>query len=730
MSGKLEIQWSPIPNKFITWGSEICLYEVQPARDTSSHVFKISNTHCAQLLATNTNHHYVRSIDIYPKSESDLLLAIGLSNGRVALSTFGPSEHDPCGFPGKELVPRHGRQCNAVQYNPIDSHLIATGLDKYRSDSSVLIWDINKFSMNSDSSNNSRLAVNTMAPAVELVRPVAEFGTSEVTHSLTWFHGTNRLLACGMNMKNIKIYDIRDPNKMINSTMTKGVFGKIKFSFGICGTLKKPVWTLQHNKPVLKIEWCPTKFSLLASLHRESSVINLYDIQHSIVGNEEVEPTVMERIIVPGSPHNITSFSWHNVDENRLLTIALSGTIKDYTVFDRITLNWAPTSNLVWSHGRKTMKHLSDMFHNDISSKMKERAKNRYGLQEDFYKNARLVDNNEILSNVWNWLQISSKLVEEGTIRGTNFRHPGIISIISKIDPNINKSDTITISWAELGNANCQGSARYYRHEDRDKTLHLCGWPLEKDVNSLAKFLGNLEREGAYTRAAAIAVFNLRVQVAIDILSRAPDSTHYVTNLNVVAMALAGFSDDVNSIWRQFCSTSRAKLTDPYLKAIFAFLTAENYNYDNVLNETGVAVDDRAAFACMFLPDNKLLDSLKRLSDKLCDEGNLDGLLLTGNSHDGLKVLQRYVDVTGDIQSTALIAFRAFHAELGSQMVKTWIKNYRHLLDTWKLFYERADFDIMLAQFKPNEKPPQQVYVSCNFCGKKHIGLHAWTEQR
>lgn len=70
-------------------------------------VFSISNTHCAQLLATNTNHRYVRSVDIYPKSETDLLLAIGLTNGRVALSTFGPSEYDSRGFPGKELGIKH-----------------------------------------------------------------------------------------------------------------------------------------------------------------------------------------------------------------------------------------------------------------------------------------------------------------------------------------------------------------------------------------------------------------------------------------------------------------------------------------------------------------------------------------------------------------------------------------------------------------------------------------------
>lgn len=72
------------------------------------------------------------------------------------------------------------------------------------------------------------------------------------------------------------------------------------------------------------ISW-PFRYNLLSSLQRDSSVVNLYDIQHTMVGNEEVEPSVLERVIVPGSPHNITSYSWHSRDENRFLTIALSG---------------------------------------------------------------------------------------------------------------------------------------------------------------------------------------------------------------------------------------------------------------------------------------------------------------------------------------------------------------------------------------------------------------------
>lgn len=43
-----------------------------------------------------------------------------------------------------------------------------------------------------------------------------------------------------------------------------------------------------------------------------------------------------------------------------------------------------------------------------------------------------------------------------------------------------------------------------------------------------------------------------------------------------------------------------------------------------------MAVADRVGFACTFLNDNKLSEYLKQLTQKLTDEGDLAGLLLTG----------------------------------------------------------------------------------------------------
>lgn len=67
-------------------------------------------------------------------------------------------------------------------------------------------------------------------------------------------------------------------------------------------------------------------------------------------------------------------------------------------------------------------------------------------------------------------------------------------------------------------------------------------------------------------------------------------------NLNVVAMALSGYTDEKASLWREMCSTLRLQLKKPYLCAMFAFLTSEPGAYDAVLvrNDTRVMVENTA----------------------------------------------------------------------------------------------------------------------------------------
>ncbi|XP_012282534.1 GATOR complex protein MIOS-B [Orussus abietinus] len=734
-SVKLEVQWSPIhSNKFITWGTEIYLYEVAQIKETvRPSCVKISESTVAHLLATNTSHHYVKCIDIYPQPEPDILLAVGQANGKVVLTTFGPTAFDSLGLTGKEFAPKHARQCNAVAWNPVDPNLIVSGLDKYRTDHSVLLWDVLKFPLGSDRPHHHGSAQS------ESIRPVAEAGVSETVHSLAWFNNEPRCLVAGINNKHLKIIDFRDAVKVVNTTPTKAVYNTsvdphndyhlvshVENQITIWDTryFEKPVLTLLQSRQVTKVSWCPTRHNLLGSLQKDSGVLHLHDVQHcGIGGGEDTEPGALERTVAP--PWSCpTSFSWHPTHVNRLLAISQQG-LTDYTVFERITVNWSARSHLAWNHASKSFKyiHSGDNIYkalDDISILTKSRAIAEYGLLPELSQNGELAED-DTLKNLWQWLYSSRSLVEDGTIPSPENKHPGVRTVL-KLDGQQNsgngflKSELVHRPWTDIGSNHM---AKIYRSIDRDKALQLCGLRFDKETNLYNNlFIERLEREGAYPRATAISVFNLCLRQAIEILNRGANKMALSTNLNIVAMALSGFSEDRNSMWRELCLKSRSQLSDPYLRATFAFLTADNDSYDGVLNENGMAVEDRVAFALMFLSDGKLCEYLKKLTQKLTDEGNLAGFLLTGASLEGILLLNRYLEITGDVQSCSLLAIRALPPKLLQEnQVQVWIESYRTLLDSWKMWNQRAHFDIIMRS-STNEKPPQQMYISCNFCGK------------
>lgn len=51
----------------------------------------------------------------------------------------------------------------------------------------------------------------------------------------------------------------------------------------------------------------------------------------------------------------------------------------------------------------------------------------------------------------------------------------------------------------------------------------------------------------------------------------------------MVAMALAGFTEERSAMWRKTCNELRLSLKNPYLRAMFAFLACDKDNFDEVL---------------------------------------------------------------------------------------------------------------------------------------------------
>lgn len=132
---------------------------------------------------------------------------------------------------------------------------------------------------------------------------------------------------------------------------------------------------------------------------------------------------------------------------------------------------------------------------------------------------------------------------------------------------------------------------------------------------------------------------------------------------------------------------------------------------------------DRVALACIFVPDARLYDFIEKLTGSLIEDGDLDGLLLTGVSDEGLTLLQHFVDKSGDVQSAALAICIA--AAAGSTAVSSderfigWCQAYRLLLDQWTLWHHRSEFDVQRNLLEQSENHvKEQVLLICNFCSK------------
>lgn len=81
------------------------------------------------------------------------------------------------------------------------------------------------------------------------------------------------------------------------------------------------------------------------------------------------------------------------------------------------------------------------------------------------------------------------------------------------------------------------------------------------------------------------------------------------------------------------------------------------------------------AFACYYLCDVKLTDYIKTMIQHCTDNGDLNGLLITGTSSDGgINLMQSYLDRTDDVQTVALISIKFFSKDLiNHHQVDHWI---------------------------------------------------------
>lgn len=388
------------------------------------------------------------------------------------------------------------------------------------------------------------------------------------------------------------------------------------------------------------------------------------------------------------------------------------------------------------------------LLRNDISMIMKRRALLNYGL--DPVKTVELIDsskalqNNAYIRNTWRWLSIAKVSVDDGTMVSgeLDLGYEGILGIWNGLDglskQNRYREGTILTEKQfsrelekiikmrgkyKLRMGESKGLQTFTNSSkpvQRKLCMVISGWDL--DPSDYEEKYQNLINANHYEKAAGWAVFFGDVTKAIEILSSAKKE-----RLRLIATAIAGYlaykDQPGNNAWREQCRRMSSDLDDPYLRVIFGFI-ADNDWWD-ILSESAISLRERLGVALRFLNDKDLSRFLKRTACTVIENGELEGLILTGITPSGIKLLQSYVNKTSDVQTAALLSIYGCPRYFSSPEVEEWVQTYRMMLNSWELFSVRAKFDVLrgkLSRTNSNPMPqgvkPRQLYIQCLKCNK------------
>jgi WD repeat-containing protein mio len=379
----------------------------------------------------------------------------------------------------------------------------------------------------------------------------------------------------------------------------------------------------------------------------------------------------------------------------------------------------------------------------DICGIMRRRA--LAGYSTDCDKNLQVLssegDQNDYLKHTWKWLSLALRSEQKGTMLSgsLDLGFEGVLGIWEgyagitdqlryPIDEELTESqfDNAVKNIVNSLNKNIFVSPSIPKSK-KDAHRQLCsrvaGWNFE--LSQLEAKLKKLEKEGEHEKAAGWAVFHGDVERAVQALASSRKE-----RLRLMSTAVAGYlaykDNMLNSPWKDQCRKLASELDNPYLRAIFAFIS--DGSWLDVLDEGSLPLSERLGIALRFLKDNEVGIYLNRLTERAIVHGDLEGIILTGLTPQAMDLLQSYVDKTCDVQTAALIMSYGSPRYFKDKRFKHWTNEYRKLLNCWRFFSLRAKFDVTRTTLSRTSngiimaKPiPKQIYLRCNHC-KKVIG--------
>lgn len=253
----------------------------------------------------------------------------------------------------------------------------------------------------------------------------------------------------------------------------------------------------------------------------------------------------------------------------------------------------------------------------------------------------------------------------------------------------------------------------------RQLCLHTCG--LGSTSQQLESSITELVNEKQNTQAALLALIHGNFSLASNALRRGKASLVH----RELSLALAGYvKGNTDDIWDETVREVAKEMDDPYARGILAFTSYGDWH--DVLTETSLPLRYRVAIGLLYFEDEELTNYIGETTQECIQQGDIEGIALTGLSEQSVKLFNNYMMKFSDLQTPILALSFTCPRYFSSPMVDLWRDVYRSQLNSYRLFTQRVQFDVQATKLSlrgrgKNSKPAlapasRQVSLKCSNC--------------
>lgn len=255
----------------------------------------------------------------------------------------------------------------------------------------------------------------------------------------------------------------------------------------------------------------------------------------------------------------------------------------------------------------------------------------------------------------------------------------------------------------------------------RQLCLEICSWgdPQRHDPNGVDREADPEYPTAIHTMVASRALFRGDTEQAISILKKA-SAVHPELLFVSLSLQLLGRGGKHLPKEHLELDDAVASKTDPYLRAISSLIATGDWS--SIANQRSLPLTDRAVVAVRNFDDNQLTKWLEENVSLAIEDGDIEGIALTGITDKLVDIFARYVQKFHDVQTATLVLSIAYPRYIDDIRCRAWRNAYRAHLQRHRLFFQRTKFEVESTKRSkrdgvPTLKPPsRQIALRCVYC--------------